>query len=693
MNARVRYLASTISLLLLAAPFHPSSRAGDTQNLRRPVYRPDTERALASRTKASGTSLRAGAYQPRRARQSPATPRRKQSPNGEGARRLPVARPDRGRQARAGEEALPSATLPRVRAGTPLARVLHTSQLSLISVAGTNEQYADQNGDLEADERTTFDADGGSFDLALGRSGSRYEVFSSIDTKGTPTTADDEPIGVLVIGHDTNGDYLRDPGTPPTFDLNRDFDLPSAASVVAGASTSGREFVVVSSSGYYNFDDPGDPNNEPSPGVVLLVRDFGGGNFDPSLSRELISVGDDQIFNANALALLPTGDLLIADFQSNELRVVRDTNADRVPDALDPEPYYTFPFSSDAEDAPLDIAANSRGVVFTHTVGNATRMLAVYDTNGDGYADTDEIVVEGLSIDNNLILHGMTVGRDGTVYVIEDAMGEHDLPADGGNGGIPLVQAFPDPALNGVLRDGSVFALADDELTQALSGLSFGVDTVFGTVGRLTMMNAASMSGDATSGGLAAIRGTGLTRGLSGTTEAEAAQRGVRVTIEGLAVPVFSFDDSQVNVHIPASLGAGLGSVVVSVNGTAIAADDASIGAANPGLFTLAQTGEGEVVALLASGNRYTRSPFSATTGGQPSVIALFGTGLRNSLPLSVTVGGRAATVQYAGPSGGFPGLDQINVVVPGGTAGPAAVVVRTADGSTSRGDVFITFQ
>ena len=580
-----------------------------------------------------------------------------------------------------------------MHAGTPLSRLLHTSQLSLISSAGTTEQYVDQTGDLVADERTTFDASGGSYDIAVGRSGSRYEVFTSVDTKGTTSTGDDEPTGVLVVGQDSNGDYLRDPGVPLTFDLGRDFKLPSAVSVVSGTSTAGREFVVVSSSGYFNFDDPDDPDNEPSPGVILLVRDPSTGGFDPARTRELVRVGDNRLFNANALALLPSGDLLVADFQSNEIRVVRDTNADRVPDTLETTPFYTFPLSSNAEDAPLDIAANSRGVVFTHTAGNDTRLLAIYDTNGDGFADTDEIAVEGLSVDNNLVLHGLTVGRDGAVYVIEDATGEHDLPADGGNGGTPLVQAFPDPALNGILRDASIFARADDAQTQALSGLSFGVDTVFGPVARLTLTNSASMTGDATSNGLATIKGTGLTRGLAGATQAEAGLRGVQVTIEGASVPVLSFNDSQVHIHVPASLGTGIGSAVVKVGGVVTAADDARISPANPGLFTISQTGEGEAVALLVSGNRYTRSPFPAQLDGQASVIALFGTGWRNSLPVRVTVDGKAAAMSYAGPSGGFPGLDQINVVVPQGTGGAASVLVKTADGSTSRSNVFITVQ
>ncbi|MDQ3806082.1 MAG: hypothetical protein M3416_19910, partial [Acidobacteriota bacterium] len=123
------------------------------------------------------------------------------------------------------------------------------------------------------------------------------------------------------------------------------------------------------------------------------------------------------------------------------------------------------------------------------------------------------------------------------------------------------------------------------------------------------------------------------------------------------------------------------------------AADDARLVEANPGLFTRPQTGEGEAVALLASGGLYTPAPFPARVSDQPSVVALLGTGWRNSLPVTARVGGKTAVVQYAGPSGGFPGLDQINVVIPDGVRGAAPVVVTTADGKASRGGVFITIQ
>ena len=167
----------------------------------------------------------------------------------------------------------------------------------------------------------------------------------------------------------------------------------------------------------------------------------------------------------------------------------------------------------------------------------------------------------------------------------------------------------------------------------------------------------------------------------------------MRVTVEGTAVPVLSFEDAKVHVHVPQSIGTGVASFVVSVNGNVTAADDAAIAASNPGLFTVPQTGAGEAVALLVSGMLYTGSPFPARTGGSASEVALLGTGWRNSLPVTVQFGGKAARVNYAGPSGGFPGLDQLNVVIPDGTGGAAPVVVTTAGGATSRSGVFITVQ
>ncbi|HZH92322.1 MAG TPA: IPT/TIG domain-containing protein [Pyrinomonadaceae bacterium] len=696
-----RFVVLIIALTLGAYLFALVTSA---QNAATKHFRPDLRRALAAGTRNAKATLdaRPGRYVPQRGELSAQSERPRANSRGAGGNerdgRRPLAttalRPgvaSKNAPAAVGEDALARSALDtRIRPGTSPGRILHTSQLSTTSAAGSLEQFTDADLDLEADERATFDACGGAFDVAVGHSGARYQVYTAFDDRDTPGTADDRPIGVLSLGFDSNLDFQRDNAcagfAAPTHDLYSRFGLPSAVSVVAGASRQGREFVVVSSSGYYNYSDPADPDNEPTAGVVLVAFNLSGGI---DFSRVLVAPGSGRINNANALALLPTGELLIADFDSGELRIVRDNDRDGTPDTLDPTPYYSYQFS---DDAPLDIAANSRGVVFSHSTGNNAVMLALYDTNANGFADAEEVVVEGLSLDDNLILHGLAVDREGTVYVVEDAMGASDASGDGGNGGTPLIDAFPDPALNGVLRDGALYVAADNPRSQALTGLAFGTDTALRPVGTLSLTNSASMRGNATRDGLGTISGASLTGGRRGASAAEAVRRGVRVTIEGASVPVHSFADNQINIYVPDSTGTGARSVVVSVDGRTIAAEDVVIVNANPGLFTSNGTGAGEAVALLASGLRYTRSPFPARFDNQPSVITLFGTGWRRGAPVTATVGGRAVVVEYAGACDGFPGLDQINLRLPDNTtSGTPSVVLRTTDGAVSRNDVVIT--
>ncbi|HEX8708096.1 MAG TPA: hypothetical protein VF723_07640 [Pyrinomonadaceae bacterium] len=688
-DARLRRLTGTLLVALMLTALWPGRTGYGQRSRATGVLKPDVGRALRSRVSEAPRGSRQKDGQDNAARESRsllgARPRAKTDASG--AERSRPARLRRNDPALVSQSETAAAAT-GIRAGTPLGRILHTSQLSLTSAAGTDEQYVDRDGNLVADERRTFDADGGSFDIAVGRSGARYEVYSAIDDNNTSATGDDVRVGVLVVGRDTNGDYVRDSAS--TYDLERYFGLPSAISVVSGTSRAGREFVIASSSGYYNFDDPHDPDNEISAGVALLVGDNAGG-FDLALSRSLVRAGGNELNNANALTLLPNNDLLIADLSSYELRIVRDTNADGIPDTLDPKPYYSYQYSTDA---PLDIAANSRGVVFSHSFGNDTILLALYDTDNDGYAETERVCIEGgLSIDNRLVFHGLTVDREGTVYVIENAAGAADVVAEGGNLGSPQIDAFPDPALNGILRDGAVYTEADAPKSQALSGLCFGVNTVLGPVRHLTMVNSASLRGAGTRDGLASILGTGLTRGASGRSTDDAASSGVSVSIEGRRVPVLSFDDGRINIYLPDAAGTGVGSVVVTLNGEVTAGEDVSVVNDNPGLFTHSQTGAGEVVALLVSGMRYTSGPFAARTDNQPTVIALFGTGWRNSLPVAVRIGGQAAVVEYAGPAGGFPGLDQINVRIPDGASGTLPVVVTTSSGAKSREDALVTIK
>jgi uncharacterized protein (TIGR03437 family) len=209
------------------------------------------------------------------------------------------------------------------------------------------------------------------------------------------------------------------------------------------------------------------------------------------------------------------------------------------------------------------------------------------------------------------------------------------------------------------------------------------------------MTNSASLRGAATFGGLGTITGANLTNGRSGASESAARAAGVRVTMEGVEVPVLSFNSERINVYVlPSASNAteGVRAVVVGYQGTIRAASDVRFVAANPGIFTQNNSGTGEAVALLVSGMRYTASPFTATVNSETSVIAIFGTGWRNAASLTVHIGGQAAKTEFVGTTA-FAGLDQINVRLPAGARGALPIVLTTSDGTTSRSNVFITVQ
>jgi uncharacterized protein (TIGR03437 family) len=158
--------------------------------------------------------------------------------------------------------------------------------------------------------------------------------------------------------------------------------------------------------------------------------------------------------------------------------------------------------------------------------------------------------------------------------------------------------------------------------------------------------------------------------------------------------------------------------VQVSVNGTAAQVQYISTGQLNilwpdvaPGLTKLTVTTssgsfttnviEQAVVpsALLLGGT--TSAAINAVTGAVVGptaplragvdIVTVFLTGLgsttlKNGLDYAtiqptMTIGGTACNVSYAGRSPGFPGLDQINCLVPAGLSGAAVPVVVTSNG------------
>jgi uncharacterized protein (TIGR03437 family) len=63
--------------------------------------------------------------------------------------------------------------------------------------------------------------------------------------------------------------------------------------------------------------------------------------------------------------------------------------------------------------------------------------------------------------------------------------------------------------------------------------------------------------------------------------------------------------------------------------------------------------------------------------------LTLYGTGLRRASAVGVTVAGFRVPVLYSGPQPQFPGLDQVNIELPGNRNGRVAIQL-SAEGRAS---------
>jgi uncharacterized protein (TIGR03437 family) len=195
------------------------------------------------------------------------------------------------------------------------------------------------------------------------------------------------------------------------------------------------------------------------------------------------------------------------------------------------------------------------------------------------------------------------------------------------------------------------------------------------------------------------------------------ALQGVSVTIDGQSAAMIYVSANQITVQVPYTVTLGVGKALAVYNNGVIMSTAVTTVATAPALFALAGNGLGQCAALTYSMKSGTFS-VNGTTGpavaGDIMVFYLTGEGIYdltaspatgyvvpanlNSLPQlsplpAVTIGGAAATVQYAGPVvGGLLGLLQINAVVPAaattGNAVPVSITIGT--GTTQAGATIV---
>ncbi len=184
---------------------------------------------------------------------------------------------------------------------------------------------------------------------------------------------------------------------------------------------------------------------------------------------------------------------------------------------------------------------------------------------------------------------------------------------------------------------------------------------------------------------------------LAGATQSPVQSTDAQVLVNGSAIPLTYASADQINAVLPATVS-GLAQLTVQ-SGEGNYTINIFVGVAAPAIFTQDSSGTGPASALKATDQ-------SLVTASNPlhpgDSVELYATGLGLTSPTNgfdvavqqptVTVGGVACPVTFAGAAPNYVGLDQINCTIPAGLASSAtvSVVVTSGDRTSNTGTLAI---
>jgi uncharacterized protein (TIGR03437 family) len=297
------------------------------------------------------------------------------------------------------------------------------------------------------------------------------------------------------------------------------------------------------------------------------------------------------------------------------------------------------------------------------------------------------------------------ISPDGIVKTIAGT-GEIGYSGDGGPATLALLNPRADARGNTLAIDSSGNLYVADAGNNAIRALHPVKDSVW--VG--SVVDAASLQPAVVSPGkIVVLYGAGLgpaqlTKNQPNNGRFGTDVSGTQVSFNGIAAPVLYTSATQVAVVAPYAVAALEAQVTVTYEGRKSAAFTVPVTESSPSLFTLNQSGTGQALAINAVNGTVNTAANPAKIGGYISFYAtgesqtvpagmdgkLGGPDLaRPVLPVSVTVDGLPAIVQYAGGvPGQVAGLMQVNVRIPDGIqpGGYVPVVVKVGDRSSSPG-------
>jgi uncharacterized protein (TIGR03437 family) len=158
---------------------------------------------------------------------------------------------------------------------------------------------------------------------------------------------------------------------------------------------------------------------------------------------------------------------------------------------------------------------------------------------------------------------------------------------------------------------------------------------------------------------------------------------GVTVLVNGKAAPLYYVSGGQINALIPYSTAGPTASIVVQNGSASSNTVTVPVAATAPGFFAADQSGTG--IAAVYHGNAALGlvTPANPATAGETVMVYLAGMGAVSpaladgtatgvsplstitASPIAIYIAGQQAAISYSGMAPGFPGLYQINVIVP----------------------------
>lgn len=241
--------------------------------------------------------------------------------------------------------------------------------------------------------------------------------------------------------------------------------------------------------------------------------------------------------------------------------------------------------------------------------------------------------------------------------------------------------------------------------------LPYWMGRYYGVIPGGAVQSAAAPSSAVAPDSLASLYGTNLAPGTfqAGAQPLPTSLGGVTLAVTDAAgveryAPLLYVSPSQINFLVPDGTAPGPAQFAVT-NGSATVMATAAVDSVAPRLFSLNGTGAGVAAAsaiMTQAANpavQFQVPVFQCSASGcvavpirlgidTPIYLTLYGTGIRNRSSLAnvaVTINGIGVPVLYAGPTPGFAGLDQVNVLLVLNLRGSGvSTVVLTVDGQAS---------